>query len=139
MEQNKIGSKQKIIISMIVIFTFFFIAIVISTTVNFREYGIKHAEEKAELTAEVLKTGLTSHMVNGMMDQRGFFLNEIGNLHNISELWVARSPTVIKQYGEGLNNETPRDSIDKEVLLSGKKKSITNQDRTLNNINIAST
>jgi len=127
MEQNKIGSKQKVIISIILIFAFFFVAIVVSTTVNFREYGLKHAEDKAELAAEVLKTGLTSHMVNGIMDQRDFFLDEIGNLHNISELWVARSPTVIKQYGEGFNNETPRDSIDKEVLLKGEKKSITTE------------
>ena len=127
MEENKIGSKQKIIISLVVIFTIFFISIIVSTTVNFRDYGLKHAQEKAELTAEVLKTGLTSHMVNGMMDQREFFLNEIENLHNISELWVARSPTVINQYGEGFNNETPRDAIDKEVLIEGKKKSITTE------------
>ncbi|MCW8838506.1 MAG: diguanylate cyclase [Thiovulaceae bacterium] len=127
MEENKIGSKQKIIISLVLIFTFFFIAMTVSTTVNFRDYGLKHAEEKAELTAEVVKTGLTSHMVNGMMDHREFFLNEIGNLHNISELWLARSPTVIKQYGEGFNNETPRDNIDKRVLLSGEKKSLTTE------------
>jgi len=127
LEENKIGSKQKIIISLIAIFTFFFIALTVSTLMNFRESGLKHAEEKAELTAEVLKTGLTSHMVNGMMDHREFFLNEISNLHNISELWVARSPTVIKQYGEGFNNETPRDSTDKEVLLSGEKKVITTE------------
>lgn len=127
MEQSKIGSKQKVIISIILIFAFFFVAIVVSTTINFREYGLKHAEDKAELAAEVLKTGLTSHMVNGIMDQRDFFLKEISNLHNISELWVARSPTVIKQYGEGFNNETPRDSTDKEVLLKGKKKSITTE------------
>lgn len=127
MQENKIGSKQKIVISLILIFTFFFIAIIVSTTVNFREYGIKHAEDKAELTAEIVKTGLTSHMVNGMMQHREFFLNEIGNLHNITELWVARSPTVIKQYGEGFNNETPRDKIDKDVLIHGEKKSITTE------------
>jgi len=126
-QENKIGSKQKIVISLILIFTFFFIAIIVSTTVNFREYGIKHAEDKAELTAEIVKTGLTSHMVNGMMQHREFFLNEIGNLHNITELWVARSPTVIKQYGEGFNNETPRDKIDKDVLIHGEKKSITTE------------
>ena len=96
MEDNKIGSKQKIIISLVAVFTFFFIAIIVSTTINFRDYGLKHAEEKAELTAEVIKTGLTSHMVNGIMEQRDFFLNEIGNLHNISELWVARSPPYVR-------------------------------------------
>ena len=127
MKENKIGSKQKIITSLIIIFTLFFIAMVVSTTLNFREYGLKHAEDKAELTAEIVKTGLTSHMVNGIMDSREFFLKEIGNLHNINELWVARSPAVIKQYGEGFNNETPRDNIDKEVLKNGEKQSITTE------------
>lgn len=127
MQENKIGSKQKIITSLTIIFAFFFVAMIMSTTINFREYGLKHAQEKAELTAEILKTGLTSHMVNGIMDQRGFFLSEIENLHNISELWIARSPTVIKQYGEGFNNETPRDDTDKEVLKGGLTKSITTE------------
>lgn len=127
MEEHKIRSKQKIIIYLITIFTLFFIALTISTIINFRESGLKHAEEKAELTAEVLKTGLTSHMVNGMMDHREFFLKEISNLQNINELWVARSNTVIKQYGEGFNNETPRDKIDKEVLSSGEKKVVTTE------------
>jgi len=127
MKENKIGSKQKIISSLIIIFTLFFIAMVVGTTVNFREYGLKHAEEKAELAAEIVKTGLTSHMVNGIMDNREFFLKEIGNLHNINELWLARSPAVIKQYGEGFNNETPRDKIDKDVLKNGDKQSITTE------------
>lgn len=127
MEENKISSKQKVVISLIVIFALFMIATTISTTFTFREYGLKHAEEKAELTAEIVKTGLTSHMVNSMMDHREFFLDGIENLQNISQLWVARSPSVIKQYGEGFNNETPRDETDKDVLKSGVKKSVTTE------------
>lgn len=120
-------SRQKVITALIIIFSVFFISMIISTTLNFREYGVKTAEHKASLTAEIVKIGLTSHMVNGMMDQRDFFLNQIGSVEKISELWVARSPTVIEQYGEGHNNETPRDKIDTEVLKSGKTKSITTE------------
>jgi len=120
-------SRQKVITALIVIFSVFFISMIISTTLNFREYGIKTAEHKASLTAEIVKIGLTSHMVNGIMDQRDFFLNQIGNVEKISELWVARSPTVIEQYGEGHNNETPRDKIDTEVLKSGETKSVTTE------------
>lgn len=114
-------SKQKVIISLIVLFSIFFIVMIISTIFNFREYGIKSAEGKAKLTAEIIKSGLTAHMVNGMMDERGFFLQHIEQSENINQLWVSRSPTVIKQYGEGFNNEIPRDKIDKEVLETGKQ------------------
>ena len=117
-------SRQKVIISLVIIFTLFFIAMIVSTTMNFRQYGLKTANDRANLTAEIVKIGLTSHMVNGMMDQRDYFLKQIGNVENISELWIARSPTVIKQYGEGHNNEIPRDKIDSAVLKSGISESI---------------
>ncbi|MCD6259279.1 MAG: diguanylate cyclase [Helicobacteraceae bacterium] len=120
-------SRQKVIASLIVIFTVFFIAMIVSTTLNFRDYGIKTATDRANLTAEIVKIGLTSHMVNGIMDQRDYFLDQIANVEKISELWIARSPTVIKQYGEGHNNEVPRDKIDTEVLKSGIIKSETTE------------
>ena len=120
-------SKQKVITSLIILFTLFFFAMVASTIINFRDYGIKTAEEKANLTAEIVKAGLTSHMVNGMMDHREYFINQIESAENISDIWVARGQTVIKQFGEGNNNETSRDKIDKEVLESGKKRSITTE------------
>ena len=112
-------SKQKVISSLLIIFVSFFIAMIISTLFNFRDYGLKSAEDKAKLTAEIVKSGLTAHMVNGMMDQRSYFLDQISDLENINELWIARGPTVIKQYGQGHNNEIPRDKIDKNVLKNG--------------------
>ena len=120
-------SRQKVIIALVIIFSIFFVLMIISTTLNFREYGIKTAENKATLTAEIVKIGLTSPMVNGIMGQRDYFLNQIGSVEKISELWIARSPTVIEQYGEGHNNETPRDRIDTEVLKSGLTKSLTTE------------
>jgi diguanylate cyclase (GGDEF)-like protein len=120
-------SRQKVITALVIIFSIFFVSMIISTALNFREYGVKTAESKASLTAEIVKIGLTSHMVNGIMDQRDFFLNQIGSVEKISELWIARSPTVIEQYGEGHNNETPRDRIDTEVLKSGEIKSLTTE------------
>lgn len=113
-------SKQKVISSLLIIFVSFFIAMIISTLMNFRDYGLKNAEDKAKLTAEIVKSGLTAHMVNGMMDQRDYFLNQISDLENINELWIARGPTVIKQYGQGQNNEIPRDKTDKNVLKNGE-------------------
>ncbi|WP_294966521.1 GGDEF domain-containing protein [Sulfurimonas sp.] len=120
-------SRQKVITALVIIFSLFFISMIISTALNFRDYGVKTAENKAKLTAEIVKIGLTSHMVNGIMDQRDFFINQIGSVEKISELWIARSPTVIQQYGEGHNNETPRDKIDTDVLKSGKMESVTTE------------
>ena len=112
-------SKQRVITSLIIIFATFFVAMTISTVFNFRDYGLKSAEDKAKLTAEIVKSGLTAHMVNGIMEERDYFLKEITNLKNINELWIARGPSVIKQYGQGHNNEIPRDKIDKDVLKHG--------------------
>lgn len=114
------ASKQKVITSLIVLFVLFFIGMIISTVFNFRTYGLKSAEDKASLTAEIIKTGLTAHMVNGIMSEREFFLQQIEQAENINQLWISRSPTVIKQYGEGFNNEIPRDKIDRDVLKTGK-------------------
>lgn len=114
------SSKQKLILTLLGLFITFFISMIIITIVNFRDLGIKSAEKRALLTAEIVKGGLTAHMVNGMMDKRAYFLEQIENIDNISALWVARSPAVIKQFGGGLNNEIARDDIDKKVLKSGE-------------------
>ncbi len=97
------------------------IATIVNVSLNFREYSIKSATEKATMTADIVKDGLTAHMVNGIMDKRQYFLNQISTNNNkIKKLWIVRAPSVIKQYGEGFNSETIRDEIDKEALKSGK-------------------
>ncbi|WP_373034700.1 GGDEF domain-containing protein [Sulfurimonas sp.] len=110
-------------------------ATIINISLNFREYSIKGAEEKSKMTAAIVKDGLTAHMVNGMMDKREYFLHQISaNNKEVKSLWLARSEHVIKQYGEGLNDETVRDEIDKKVLRTGEtvKKIIeTSNDITL--------
>ncbi len=114
------STRQKVTFILIGLFLTFFITMVVLITINFRDFGIKSAEKRAMLTAEIVKGGLTAHMVNGMMDKRSYFLDQIENIENITALWIARSPTVIKQYGEGMNNEIARDEIDKKVLQTGE-------------------
>ena len=113
------NSKQKLILILLGLFLTFFISMIIITIINFRDFGIKSAEKRAMLTAEVVKSGLTAHMVNGMMDKRSYFLEQIENIDNIDAIWISRAPTVIKQFGIGLNNEIARDEIDKQVLNNG--------------------
>lgn len=114
------STRQKLTLILSGLFLIFFIAMIIIVSLSFRDFGIKSAEKRALLTAEVVKGGLTAHMVNGMMDKRNYFLQQIENIDNISALWIARSPTVIKQYGEGFNNEIARDDIDNNVLKNGQ-------------------
>ena len=95
------------------------IATITNVALNFREYGYNNAIEKSKMTAEIVRDGLTAHMVNGMMDKREFFLSNIANIKDVQALWIVRSDNVVAQHGEGLQNERPRDAIDKQVLRDG--------------------
>lgn len=95
------------------------IATITNVALNFREYGYNNAIEKSKMTAEIVRDGLTAHMVNGIMDKREFFLSNIANIKDVQALWIVRSNNVISQHGEGLQNEHPRDAIDEKVLKEG--------------------
>jgi diguanylate cyclase (GGDEF)-like protein len=110
-------------------------ATIINISLNFRAYSIKGAVEKASMTAAIVKDGLTAHMVNGIMDKRQYFLDQIStNNDDVKKLWLVRSQKVIDQFGEGFNNETIRDAIDKKVLDTGKL--IKKVDETSENITL---
>ncbi|MFA6189876.1 MAG: GGDEF domain-containing protein [Sulfuricurvum sp.] len=95
------------------------IATITNVALNFREYGYNNAVEKSKMTAEIVRDGLTAHMVNGIMDKRQFFLSNIANIKDVQALWIVRSNNVIAQHGEGMQNENPRDQIDRKVLKEG--------------------
>ncbi|MDP1784005.1 MAG: diguanylate cyclase, partial [Sulfuricurvum sp.] len=95
------------------------IATITNVALNFREYGYNNAVEKSKMTAEIVRDGLTAHMVNGMMDKRQFFLSSIADIKDVQSLWIVRSSNVIAQHGEGMQNEHARDEIDKKVLKEG--------------------
>lgn len=95
-------------------------ATIVNISLNFRDYSINSAVEKSQMAANIVKDGLTAHMVNGIMDKRQYFLDKIATSNNIKSLWIARGDKVIAQYGEGLYTETIRDAIDREVLKTGE-------------------
>lgn len=95
------------------------VATITNVALNFREYGYNNAIEKSKMTAEIVRDGLTAHMVNGMMDKRQFFLSNIANIKDVQALWIVRADKVVMQHGEGLDNERPRDAIDRKVLKEG--------------------
>jgi len=112
--------KSRLLLIVTVLLLSLGIATIINVSLNFRDYTIDSAIKKSKMTADIVKDGLTAHMVNGIMDKREYFLNKISNKEEIKSLWITRSKDVINQYGTGFNNETVRDAIDKQVLETGK-------------------
>ncbi len=72
-------------------------------------------------------------MVNGTIDKRDFFLEQIKNSSHIKDLWLVRSPALIKQYGGGLQGEHAKDEIDKVVIAKGEAKKVVSEDIYFNN------
>ena len=70
-------TKSKILLSVTVMLLLLGLATIINVALNFRDYSIKSAVDKSKMTANMVKHGLTSHMVNGVMDKRKYFLNHI--------------------------------------------------------------
>jgi len=114
-------SKTKLLIIVTLMLLALGVATIINISLNFRDYSLKSATQKATTTAAIVKDGLTAHMVNGIMNKRRYFLEQISsNNTEIKALWLVRSADVDKQFGPGFANETIRDSIDEEVLESGQ-------------------
>jgi diguanylate cyclase (GGDEF)-like protein len=111
-------NKRRIFSTIAIIMMVMFLAMIVNISLNLRDFGFDSAKTKAELVAQSVKNGLTAHMVNGIMDNRKFFIEQTKNLDNVDDLWIVRSKVVISQYGEG--TDLPHDAIDKEVLKTGK-------------------
>jgi len=112
--------RKKIVNKFVLILLTFTVLFALYELYNSRTYGINSSLNKAISVSELVKNGLTTHMINGNTHQRDVFLNSISHVQNIKELWVVRGDNVINQYGEPFKNEYPRDEIDKKVLKNGK-------------------
>jgi diguanylate cyclase (GGDEF)-like protein len=119
------GSKKNILTTIAIFMFVVFVAMIINITINLRDFSINSAKTKAQLVAQSVRNGLTAHMVNGMMDQREFFINETKNLKNIDDLWIVRAQSVIDQYGKG--EDLVRDELDKKALQTGKMQESVNE------------
>ncbi len=119
-------TKNKIILLIISIISFMFILITVNIIYNFRNYGIKIIDDKSYAIAKTVEHSLTSQMVNGIIQDRKLFLNQLKNIPNIDKIWLSRGEKVIEMYGPGLNNEYARDEIDREVLKTGVTKKMIN-------------
>lgn len=115
------NSNKKVLLTTALMLLVLATATIINVTLNFRTYAFDSAQEKAKLTASIIRDGLTAHMLNGVMDKRADFIKNIVTKHEIEDLWVVRSPLVNKQFGPGFKNEKVRDEMDKRVLSTAKQ------------------
>ena len=97
-------TKHKILIIVTLMLIGLGIATIINVALNFRDYSIQSAVEKSKMASKIVENGLTAHMVNGIMNKREYFLDQISRNNEIKSLWLVRSQHVIKQYGEGFIN-----------------------------------
>jgi len=114
----QLKGKVLLFIALLLMIPFLFTTVVIG--LNFKEFHIKSEYKKATAIADSIKSGLTAHMVNGIMDKREYFLKDIAKNKEIEKIWIVRSQDVIKQFGKGLLQESKKDEIDKKVLKSGE-------------------
>ncbi|MGE4295743.1 MAG: diguanylate cyclase [Campylobacterales bacterium] len=119
--------KKKITLSLAMTLIGLTLIVIVIVALNFRDYGIESAKDKSKIVSELVRDGLTVHMINGIMDERDFFMRKIANSRNIEELWVVRSQSVIEQFGMGLDGEGPKDDIDNRVIASGKAENIVTE------------
>ncbi len=111
--------KNKLFLNSIILVILLCITITVLSLYNLRTSGVKSAIQNAESISEVIKSGLTSHMVNNNMDEISIFIQSASNIKNVNELWLVRSEALNDQYKKDSYN-LARDEIDKKVLKTGK-------------------
>jgi two-component system cell cycle response regulator len=110
-------SNKNVFTAMMGVMLVMFIAMIANITWNLRDFGFSSAKTKAQLVAQSVKHGLTAHMVNGIMQNRDFYVNQTKHMDGVDDLWIIRAESVKKQYGEG--RDAARDEIDRKVLATG--------------------
>ncbi len=88
----------------------------------YRKHTIETSRERALTAAEIVRDTLTSYMVLGTIDKRDVFLRLIEKTYGYDYIRVIRSEAVNKQFGQPRLSEIPKDSIEWEVLRTGKVK-----------------
>ena len=71
------------------------------TGLNLRSLSTKAIENQALAHAELVKAGLTAHMKADIMDKRDYYLQEIEELHHVTQLNIIRGKPIQEQFGEG--------------------------------------
>lgn len=111
----------QITILLAILFSAFSVFNIVTYASKQQDQVVKEAEKNATSIAETVLNSLNSMMVQGSIDQRGFFLELLKKTTTgLNEIRVFRNQSVVEQFGEGLPGEAPVDDIDRETLRTGK-------------------
>lgn len=85
-----------------------------------RNAAVDQAAEFTETMNLMTMAGLTTMMITGTMDDKEEFLEQIAELHNVSELRVLRAAATDARFGEGTPESSPQDEVEERVLETGE-------------------
>ena len=108
--------RKNIILQFIVMITMLAIIITVLSLYNLRHVGVKSSIHNAQAISEVVRSGLTSHMINNNMHQVDTFIDSVSDMKNVDEIWLVRSEAVNKQFNRVDKTKLPKDNLDKNVL-----------------------
>ncbi|WP_456383855.1 methyl-accepting chemotaxis protein [Persephonella sp.] len=130
--------RKKFILRISIILVVILAFTILVNAFTFRRYGVHNAEKTGRVIAELVRDGLTAHMITGTMDMRHYFLNQVQKIKEVDSLWIIRGEPVIRQFGKGNSFEQPRDELDRKALQTGKiqKKLIESMDHVKYRITI---
>ena len=97
--------KNLTLIRLLQTFLLSIIIIMIIMFLGYRHFFSQTVEDKALEISRIVKAGLTSHMKAGIMDKRGYFLDEIRHIDNINSIEILRGESVTKQFGKSSLSE----------------------------------
>ena len=127
--------KIKIISRIIILLVVLFVIIDIIFALSFRQESISEAKIRSKTIAKVVRDGLTSLMVMGVIKDRKIFIQRLKRASkqvDIQDISIIRGNPVNKQFGPGFKSEKPVTADEKYVLASGRK--IEKLDETFNTV-----
>jgi diguanylate cyclase (GGDEF)-like protein len=95
-------------------------AMLVIGVLSFEHMYLSAAKEQARTAGEMVRVHLTEAMINGTVDKRKQFFDRLHDVKDFVGSRVSRGPGVIQQYGPGILEESKPDTIDQQVIQSGK-------------------
>lgn len=89
-------------------------------TLEQKHIAVDQAKDFAHSVHQMTLAGLTGMMITGTISLRTIFLDQIKETNHVESLKVYRSDAVIRQFGPGLEGETPVDPAEIRVMHNGK-------------------
>jgi len=96
------------------------VTIIVVSMFSFRQFSIKSAKQNSQTVAEMVRLSLTEAMINGVIDKRESYLHRLTQIEGLLNIRVIRSDHVRKQFGQGMENEEVKSTMESKVLQSGE-------------------